>query len=169
MPFPQVLCGTKHLLALGRRAGLRLQCHATTSAAGTAAVVDSVARAWLAKWQAGGPGMQYAVAEAPTEEEAFLTRWASRMQGWHSVNQQQEGDAAHSCPTSHAHLPAGFPPSTRTAPRCCCRWACRWRSCCASRTSTRCRWVVSLRNVATVTARLVLHCAVPCRQHSMLQ
>ncbi|PRW45191.1 hypothetical protein C2E21_6279 [Chlorella sorokiniana] len=73
----QVLCGTERLLALGRRAGLRLQCHATTSAAGTAAVVDSVARAWLAKWQAGGPGMQYAVAEAPTEEEAFLTRFYS--------------------------------------------------------------------------------------------
>lgn len=73
--MPQVLCGTERLLALGRRAGLRLQCHATTSAASTAAVVDSVARAWLAKWQASGPGMQYAVAEAPTEEEAFLTRW----------------------------------------------------------------------------------------------
>lgn len=76
-----MLCGTERLLALGRRVGLRLQCHATTSVAGTAAVVGSVSQAWLAKWQAGGPGVQYAVAEAPTEEEAFLTRWASRLQG----------------------------------------------------------------------------------------
>lgn len=74
-PCPQVLCGTERLLSLGCRAGLHLQCHATTSAAGTAAVVGSVARAWLAKWQAGGPGLQYGVAEEPTEEEAFLTRW----------------------------------------------------------------------------------------------
>ena len=81
-PLPQVLCGTERLLALGRRCGLQLQCHATTSAAGTAAVVDSVARAWLAKWQAGGPGQQYAVAEEATEEEAFLTRWVAAGLGW---------------------------------------------------------------------------------------
>ncbi|KAL4448291.1 hypothetical protein ABPG75_005510 [Micractinium tetrahymenae] len=73
----QVLCGTERLLALGRRCGLRLQCHATTSTEATAAVVGSVARAWLAQWRSSDPGLQYAVAEEPPEEEAFLTRFYS--------------------------------------------------------------------------------------------
>jgi hypothetical protein len=71
----QVLNGTVRLLALGRRCGLHLQCHATASAAASAAVVAGVASAWLARWRAAAPGLQYAVAEAPTEEETFLTRW----------------------------------------------------------------------------------------------
>lgn len=71
---PQVLCGTERLLALGRRCGLRLQIHATTDAAASAVVVGAVASAWLARWRGMEPGMQYSVVEAPTEEEAFLTR-----------------------------------------------------------------------------------------------
>lgn len=74
--LPQVLCGTDRLLALGRRCGLHLQCHATTSGESSAAVVGSVARAWLARWQAADPGLHYSVAEAPPEEESLLTRWA---------------------------------------------------------------------------------------------
>ncbi len=69
-----MLCGTDRLLALGKRCGLHLQCHATTGGEASAAVVTAVARAWLAQWQAADPGMHYAVSEAASGEEAFLTR-----------------------------------------------------------------------------------------------
>lgn len=77
----QVLCGTEQLLALGRRCGLRMQCHATASTDATATVVGSVARAGLAQWRSSAPGLQYALAEHPPEEESFLTRWAAVRQG----------------------------------------------------------------------------------------
>ncbi len=70
----QVLCGTERLLALGRRYGLRLQCHATASTEATAAVVGSVARAWLERWRSTDPGLHFTVSEQPSEEESFLTR-----------------------------------------------------------------------------------------------
>lgn len=70
----QVLCGMGQLQALGQRHGLHLQCHTSTSIETTAAVVSSVAQAWLARWQATDPGLHYAVPEVPSEEEAFLTR-----------------------------------------------------------------------------------------------
>lgn len=38
-------------------------------------VVGSVLRAFAAQWRDAGPAQQYSVAEAPTEAEAFLTRW----------------------------------------------------------------------------------------------
>jgi hypothetical protein len=76
----QVLCGMDRLLALGRRCGLHLLCHATATGEATAAVVASVAAAWLARWQAADPGLHYSVADEPSEEEAFLTRWA--LDGW---------------------------------------------------------------------------------------
>ena len=74
----QVLCGTPRLLALGRCCGLRLQVHATTSAAASAGVVGAVAAAWLERWQGLGPALQYSVEEEAPRAEAFLTRWAGR-------------------------------------------------------------------------------------------
>lgn len=86
-PTPaQVLCGTPRLLALGRRCGLRLQVHATTSAAASAAVVGDVASAWLERWQGLGPAMQYSVAEEAPKEESFLTRCNYRRAGWGCVH-----------------------------------------------------------------------------------
>lgn len=73
-PPPQVLCGTERLLALGRRVGLQLQCHACTGGGATAAVVAATVRAELARWQALDPALQYSVPEDPSQEEAFLTR-----------------------------------------------------------------------------------------------
>ena len=63
------------LLALGRRCGLHLQCHASASGEATAAVVGTVVSVWLARWQAADPGLHYSVADETSEEEAFLTRW----------------------------------------------------------------------------------------------
>lgn len=70
----QVLCGTERLVALGRRCGLHLQCHATSADAATAAVVGSTVRAWLERWKTAGPSMQYTVAEVAGPEETFLAR-----------------------------------------------------------------------------------------------
>ena len=156
----QVLCGMDRLLALGRRCGLHLQCHATASGEATAAVVGSVAAAWLARWQAADPGLHYSVADEPSEQESFLTRWVcgwlgclagglagGRAGGWVRRvgalacwrGDSRAGPVSFPMPSAATAWPAGSIPSTPTAPRCCCRWASACASCCTSTRSILCR------------------------------
>lgn len=147
----QVLCGTERLLAVGRQCGLRLQCHATASTEATAAVVSSVARAWLEQWRSSDPGLHYAVAEQPTEEESFLTRsgvgraggvaaqaeaYSSRC--FHAAMCNSQRSDRHEPPVASCP-PTGSTLSTHTQLRCCCRRACRFASCCRLAASTPCR------------------------------